>query len=147
MRSARTLFAAVVGTLVLCGAAAAAPGASRDVRLAPVTRLPFPDRGYVVHVPDEAELDGRNVVVRENGRRVTGVRVDPLASSGLRFGVVLALLYWRTGSLWPPIGLHAINNSIAFGVSEDWTWQIPLLALGALALIFVPVRLIARRLA
>jgi len=91
MRSARTLFAAVVGTLVLCGASAAAPAASGEVRLAPVTRMPFPERGYVLHVPKAADLEGRTVIVRENDRRVTGVRVDPLASSGLRFGVVLAL--------------------------------------------------------
>jgi tight adherence protein B len=45
----------------------------------------------VLHVPKEADLDAGTVVVRENGLRVTGVRVDPLASSGLRFGVVLAL--------------------------------------------------------
>jgi len=30
------------------------------------------------------------------------------------FGVVLAWLYERTGSLWPPIALHAFNNVIAF---------------------------------
>ena len=71
MRSARTLFAAVVGTLVLCGAAAAGPRSIGEVRLAPVTRLPFPERGYVLHVPDEAELDAGNVVVRENGLRVS----------------------------------------------------------------------------
>jgi Flp pilus assembly protein TadB len=91
MRLARALFAAFVGTLVLCGAAAAAPAGSAEVRLAPVTRLPFPERGYVLHVSEEADLDARSVVVQENGLRVTGVRVDPLASSGLRFGVVLAL--------------------------------------------------------
>jgi tight adherence protein B len=91
MRLSRTLLAAFVGTLVLCGAAAAAPAGSADVRLAPVTRLPFPERGYVLHVPEETELDAGDVVVRENGRRAGGVRVDPLASSGLRFGVVLAL--------------------------------------------------------
>ena len=93
MRLSRALLAAFVGTLVLCGAAAAAPGVSdsAEVRLAPVTRLPFPERGYVLHVPEEADLDARSVVVRENGLRVTGVRVDPLATSGLRFGVVLAL--------------------------------------------------------
>jgi tight adherence protein B len=87
------LVAAVLVTLVVCGASAAAPGApaSEEVRLAPVTRLPFPERGYVLHVPKEADLDAGTVVVRENGLRVTGVRVDPLASSGLRFGVVLAL--------------------------------------------------------
>jgi Flp pilus assembly protein TadB len=91
VRLARALFAAFVGTLVLCSAAAAAPAGSAEVRLAPVTRLPFPERGYVLHVPEETELDARNVVVKENGLRVTGVRVDPLASSGLRFGVVLAI--------------------------------------------------------
>jgi Flp pilus assembly protein TadB len=91
VRRARALLAALVGVLVLCGASAAAPGASAEVRLAPVTRLPFPERGYVLHVPEEADLDAGSVEVRENGVRVPGVRVDPLASSGLRFGVVLAL--------------------------------------------------------
>jgi tight adherence protein B len=87
----RALLTAFAVTLALCGAAAAAPAASEEVRLTPVTRLPFPDRGYVLHVPEEADLEGRSVIVRENGRRLEDVRVDPLASSGLRFGVVLAL--------------------------------------------------------
>jgi uncharacterized protein len=29
------------------------------------------------------------------------------------FGILLALLYERTGSLWPPIMLHVVNNSLA----------------------------------
>ena len=29
-------------------------------------------------------------------------------------GVVLALLFEKTKSLWPPIILHAMNNSLAF---------------------------------
>ena len=48
-------------------------------------------------------------------------------------GFGLCLLYERTGSLYPCIALHAINNAIAFGVSVDWTWQVPLLVLVALA--------------
>lgn len=88
MRPVRALVAAVVGTLVLSGASAAA---TAEVRIAPVTRLPFPERGYVVSLPDAADLDAGSVEVRENGLLVAGVRVDPLASSGLRFGVVLAL--------------------------------------------------------
>jgi tight adherence protein B len=88
MRSRRALLAAVLGTLVVCAAAGAA---SSEVQIAPVTRLPFPERGYVVSVPEAAELDAGAVEVRENGVRVRGVRVDPLATSGLRFGVVLAL--------------------------------------------------------
>lgn len=31
-------------------------------------------------------------------------------------GVVLAWLYERTGSLWPPIMLHVVNNAIAFAI-------------------------------
>ena len=44
-------------------------------------------------------------------------------------GFALCLLYVRTGSLLPCIGAHALNNSLAFGASQDWDWQIlPLLA-------------------
>ena len=32
----------------------------------------------------------------------------------------LCLLYVRTGSLLPCIGAHALNNSLAFGASQDW---------------------------
>lgn len=32
------------------------------------------------------------------------------------FGAVLALLYWRTESIWPPILLHALNNALALVV-------------------------------
>lgn len=39
-------------------------------------------------------------------------------------GVGLALLYHWTGSLYLPVALHALNNSIAFGASQDWSWQI-----------------------
>jgi tight adherence protein B len=88
MRLARALFAAFVVALALSAASSAA---SAEVQITPVTRLPFPERGYVVSLPQAADLDAASVVVRENGLRVTGVRVDPLAGSGLRFGVVLAL--------------------------------------------------------
>jgi membrane protease YdiL (CAAX protease family) len=32
------------------------------------------------------------------------------------FGVVLAWLYQRTGSIWPAIVVHAVNNALAFGI-------------------------------
>ncbi len=88
MRPVRALLGSAAGALVLAGAATSA---SADVELAPVSRLPFPERGYVVGVSKAAHLDARSVVVRENGLRVTDVRVDPVAKSGIRFGVVLAL--------------------------------------------------------
>jgi tight adherence protein B len=88
MTPARALLAALTGMLVLSGASAAA---TTEVQIAPVTRLPFPERGYVISVSEAADLDATSVELRENGLRVTNVRVDSLASSGLRFGVVLAL--------------------------------------------------------
>lgn len=63
----------------------------------------------------------------------------PLAA----LGTGLCLLYVRTGSLYPCVAAHALNNSLAFGVSQDWGWEIlPLtvLALGTLAAIFAVVR-------
>jgi hypothetical protein len=49
-------------------------------------------------------------------------------------GIALCLLYARTGSLYPCIALHCINNSIAFGSSQNWGWEVPLLMVAALAL-------------
>lgn len=47
--------------------------------------------------------------------------IVPLAA----LGMILALLYERTGSLYAPIALHALNNSIAFGVGDGRLWVIP----------------------
>lgn len=52
-------------------------------------------------------------------------------------GLIFCLLYERTGSLYPCIVLHAINNSVAFGASMDWDWQIPVTLAISLALITV----------
>jgi uncharacterized protein len=59
------------------------------------------------------------------------------------FGFSLCLLRERTGSLYPGIALHCMNNSLAFGVSQHWSWQIPVLfvcALGLIALVALTVR-------
>jgi membrane protease YdiL (CAAX protease family) len=50
-------------------------------------------------------------------------------------GFLLCLLYVRTGSLYPCIALHCTNNSIAFGVSQHWGWEILVLLVGSLAAI------------
>jgi len=50
-------------------------------------------------------------------------------------GFLLCVVYWKTGSLYPCIALHAVNNAIAFGATEGWSWQIPVLVVGALAVI------------
>ena len=41
--------------------------------------------------------------------------VPPLAGLGFMF----CLVYERTGSLYPVIALHALNNAIAFGVTIE----------------------------
>ena len=61
------------------------------------------------------------------------------------FGFGLCLLYERTGSLYPCIALHAFNNSLAFGVSQDWSWQIPVLLVSALAVIAAVMRAVGDR--
>ena len=72
---------------VASSAAAAAP----QVQLTPVGRLPFPDRGYVVDLP-AGVVAGRSAVrVRENGRPVRNLQVTPIGTSGIRYGVVVAL--------------------------------------------------------
>ncbi|MGI8633258.1 MAG: CPBP family intramembrane glutamic endopeptidase [Solirubrobacterales bacterium] len=47
------------------------------------------------------------------------------------FGLILAWLYERTGSLWPPIAMHLINNAIAFSLGVWGTGAV--LAPGLLA--------------
>jgi uncharacterized protein len=69
----------------------------------------------------------------------------PLAALG--FG--LCLLYRYTGSLYPSIVAHSLNNSLAFSSLEKWGWQMPvlmvgaLLGIGALALAFKRIGVIA----
>jgi len=49
------------------------------------------------------------------------------------FGVGLCLLYHWTGSLYPSIALHALNNSVALGVALHWSWEVPVTMVGSVA--------------
>jgi uncharacterized protein len=42
-------------------------------------------------------------------------------------GAGLCLLYLRTGSLLPCIGLHALNNAISFAVTKEMEWPVAVL--------------------
>jgi hypothetical protein len=60
-------------------------------------------------------------------------------------GFLLCLLYSYTGSLYPCIALHALNNSIAFAGLEEWSFtQGVALVLGALSLIALLVLALMR---
>jgi membrane protease YdiL (CAAX protease family) len=59
--------------------------------------------------------------------------VDLMPLAALGFG--LCVLYRYTGSLYPCIAAHSLNNCLAFGDLEKWGWQIPVLAVCALSAI------------
>ena len=59
-------------------------------------------------------------------------------------GAGLCLLYEWTGSLYPAIALHALNNSIALGANLDWDWQIPAMMAGSTAATLLCAWLLAR---
>jgi membrane protease YdiL (CAAX protease family) len=40
-------------------------------------------------------------------------------------GTALCFIRERTGSLYPGIALHCVNNSVALASSEHWSWQVP----------------------
>ena len=51
-------------------------------------------------------------------------------------GTMLCLLYHRTGSLYPSMAVHAVNNSLAVVGTMGWaSWLMPVVAAGALATI------------
>lgn len=56
-------------------------------------------------------------------------------------GFMLCIVRWQTGSLLPCIALHAINNGLAFGVTEGWPGgAVVLLILGAVAVTMLVCR-------
>jgi membrane protease YdiL (CAAX protease family) len=60
-------------------------------------------------------------------------------------GTALCFIREKTGSLYPGIALHCINNSVAMCSSEHWSWQVPLVLVLApaaiVALIWLGLRL------
>jgi membrane protease YdiL (CAAX protease family) len=61
------------------------------------------------------------------------------------FGATLCWLRERTGSLYPGIVLHCANNSIAFGVSQHWGWEIGVLFLASVSVFWVVALLVRTR--
>jgi membrane protease YdiL (CAAX protease family) len=69
--------------------------------------------------------------------------LDLVPLAGL--GFALCLLYRATGSLYPCIAAHSLNNSLAFGSLENWSWwQIPILMVASL-LVLTLLALVLRR--
>jgi membrane protease YdiL (CAAX protease family) len=62
------------------------------------------------------------------------------------FGAMLCIVYLKTQSLLACMVLHALNNAFAYGSLVDWTWQVPVTLVGAIALILAAFRLLESRL-
>jgi uncharacterized protein len=56
-------------------------------------------------------------------------------------GMGLALLREYTGSLYPGIALHCINNAVAMSSSQGWSWQVPIVLIAAPATIALLITL------
>jgi uncharacterized protein len=80
-----------------------------------------------------------------HGLSAPAVDLLPLAV----LGILLCLVYEWSGSLYPCIALHVLNNAIAFGTDENWQLRIVELAVASLAIVALVMALapqIVRRL-
>ncbi|MGA2470434.1 MAG: CPBP family intramembrane glutamic endopeptidase [Solirubrobacteraceae bacterium] len=68
--------------------------------------------------------------------------VDLVPLGGL--GMLLCGVRQLTGSLYPAIALHLVNNAIALGVDEGWGWQIPVTIVAAAAAVSLVIALMLR---
>lgn len=66
-----------------------------------------------------------------HGLSAPAVDLLPLAL----LGFVLCAVYQRTGSLYPCIAIHVLNNTIAFGADEHWGVRIIELTVGSFAVV------------
>lgn len=84
---------ALLGLLLVAAAALGSATAVRaaDIAATPVSRLPFPERGYVVDLPRELDPRTTRVQVTENGVPVKRLKVTPISASGVSAGIVLAI--------------------------------------------------------
>ena len=78
-------------TLVAAVAAAAAAAGPTRLQTTPIGRLPFPERGLVVDLPDGVTASRGAFHVTENGRRVEDLEVAALGTARISYGTVLAI--------------------------------------------------------
>ena len=91
MRRSRFLLAALAALVALGGVAAPAPAAS-ELPLRELGGARFPDRAFLLTLPEPVALDASRVIVRENGEPVTGLTVDPASAADAgEFAVVLVI--------------------------------------------------------
>jgi tight adherence protein B len=80
--------------LTAVAAATCAAAARADIvnpTITPVARLRFPERGYLVGLPQSGRVRASDVVVRENGQPVSNPSFVPVDATAEHFGVLLAI--------------------------------------------------------
>ncbi len=83
---------AVVAGLAALGGLAPGGSAHAALSLSPTGDAPFPERAFVLTLPQHTELTSGQVRVTENGRQVRGLAVTPVgAARRVKMGVVLAI--------------------------------------------------------
>jgi tight adherence protein B len=80
---------AAVAALTLAGASAAA--AEQGFELTPAAVARFPDRAYVLRLPEEMSVSSGSVEVRENGALIRGASVLPAGDEAGQAAVVLVI--------------------------------------------------------
>ena len=87
----KTLLVTILITLVATVAATVAAAGPDQLQTTPIGRLPFPERGFVIDLPDGVTAARGAFRVTENGRRVENVDVAALGTAGISYGTVLAI--------------------------------------------------------
>jgi tight adherence protein B len=126
VKRALTTLAAVGLVAFALGAASASGAAQGGLQLTPVGRLPFPERGFIVDLPERAAVDPAAVQVRENGRLVERLDVAPVGDAGIHFGVVLAVDASKSMA-GPPL-LGAVDAARSFVSRRDTEQRVGIVA-------------------
>jgi tight adherence protein B len=87
----RALRATLLALALACVGAATAAADTGSVSLTPITRLRFPERGFLVSLPTGRQLTPSDVVVHENGEPVGNPSFVPAEKSTARLGTVLVI--------------------------------------------------------
>jgi len=88
----RKLLVAFVAALCAVALTPAASGASTGLSLSPAKGARFPERSFLLTLPERAKLEGSQASATENGEPVEGLTVEGLdAAARGKLGVVLAI--------------------------------------------------------
>jgi tight adherence protein B len=92
MRTVRVIVLALVGAAIAASAALAAePAKPVPLQITPVGRLPFPERGYVIDLPQGAAVGAKRVHVSENGIGLGEFTFAALSASNVSSATILAI--------------------------------------------------------